>query len=115
MTLPEDVVDEMGYALHQAQMGGKSRLAKPLAGFSGASVFEIVSKDMGETYRGIYTVKFAKAIAVLHVFHKKSKHGIETPKQELELIHHRLAIAEQQYKEWLQEEKYEKKAKTTNC
>jgi phage-related protein len=84
-SLPEPVKDEIGFALHQAQVGGKSDKAKPFKGFPGASVLEIVESDMGETYRAVYSVQFEKVIAVLHVFHKKSKRGKETPKQEVDL------------------------------
>ena len=97
----EEVQDEIGYALHQAQMGGKSHKAKPLKGFTGASVLEVVERAVGETYRAVYTVKFEKAIAVLHVFHKKSKSGVETPKQDIGLIESRFRLAEEKYREWL--------------
>ena len=58
-----------------------------------------------ETYRAVYTVKFEKAIAVLHVFHKKAKHGIATPKQDVALIKSRYKLAEEQYKKWLDEQR----------
>ena len=68
--------------------------AKPLRGFGGASVVELVEDYNRGTYRAVYTVKFASSVYVLHVFQKKSKRGIETPKQEIELIRARLKIAE---------------------
>lgn len=102
--LPEEVQDEIGYAIHQAQMGEKSHKAKPLKGFAGASVLEIVERDVGETYRAVYTVKLKKAIAVLHIFHKKAKSGIKTPMQEIELIKIRFKLAEEEYERWLEEQ-----------
>ncbi len=108
-SLPEPVKDEIGFALHQAQIGEKSDKAKPFKGFKGASVLEIVERNLGETYRAVYTVKFEKAVAVLHVFQKKSKQGIETPKQDVDLINSRFKLAEREYKKWLtsQEENHE--------
>jgi phage-related protein len=100
-SLPEPVKDEIGFALHQAQLGGKSNKAKAFKGFSGASVMEIVERSVGDTYRALYTVRFEKAIAVLHVFKKKSKHGIETPKQDVDLIKSRFKLAEEEYKRFL--------------
>ncbi len=83
----------IGRALALAQRGGKATNAKPLKGFGGAGVLEIITDDHGNTYRGVYTVRFADAVYVLHVFQKKSRRGIATPKQELELIRRRLAAA----------------------
>jgi len=100
LELPEDVIDVIGFALHQAQSGKKSNKAKPLKGFDSAGILEIVEYDEGGTYRAVYTVKFKEVVFVLHVFKKKSKEGIATPKQEIDLIKRRLKIAEQQYKEW---------------
>lgn len=97
--LPEDVKDEIGFALFQAQQGQKSEKAKPLKGFKGASVLEVVEYDESGTYRAVYTIKFQEVLFVLHVFKKKSKHGIATPKQDIDLIKDRLKIAEQMYKE----------------
>src|SRR5215210_8207565 len=60
-SFPADVKDGIGYALYQAQLGSKAPSAKPLAGFGGASVVEIVEDFQTGTYRAIYTVKFSKA------------------------------------------------------
>lgn len=84
-------------------MGEKSDKAKPFKGFGSAAVLEVVENDVGGTYRAVYTVKFEEAIAVLHVFQKKSKKGISTPKQEVDLIKNRFKLAEQKYQEWLLE------------
>lgn len=84
----------MGYALYVAQQGGKHRDAKPLKGFGGAGVVEIVTDFDGNTFRAVYTVRLAGAVYVLHVFQKKSKTGRATPKLELDLIDRRLREAE---------------------
>ena len=88
----------MGYALYQAQVGRKAPTAKPLRGFGGASVLEIVEDFQANTYRAVYTVKFVERVYVLHVFQKKSKKGIATPKADVDLIKKRLGLAEQDYK-----------------
>jgi phage-related protein len=95
---PDAVKDEMGYALHQAQIGSKSTSAKPLQGFGGAGVLEIVASEMGDTFRAVYTVKFATAIYVLHAFQKKSKSGIKTPTEDMKLIEQRFKVAEADYR-----------------
>ena len=95
---PDEVQDHMGYALHLAQSGAKHEDAKPLKGFGGAGVLEIVSDHVGDTYRAVYTVKFAVAIYVLHTFQKKSKTGSKTPVTDMELIARRLKVAAADYK-----------------
>ena len=101
ISLPDEVQDEIGHALYQAQKGEKSDKAKPFKEFGSAAVLEIVESDSGGTYRAVYTVKFKGAIAVLHVFQKKSKQGIATPKQDVDLIKSRFKLAEQKYEAWL--------------
>ena len=91
---PDGVQDVMGYALYQAQVGSKHGNAKPLKGFGGAGVLEVVTDHVGDTFRAVYTVRFAATIYVLHAFQKKSKAGIRTPAEELELIRRRLKAAE---------------------
>lgn len=100
ISLPDAVQDEIGFALYQAQKGGKSDKAKPFKGFGSAAVLEIVESNVGGTQRAVYTVKFKEVVAVLHVFQKKSKRGIATPKQDVELIKSRFKLAEQEYEEW---------------
>jgi phage-related protein len=90
---PDDVQDEMGYALYVAQMGDKHPKAKPLKEFSG--VMEIRSDYASDTYRVVYTTKIGDAIYVLHAFQKKSKRGIATPKKEMDLIKRRLKMAQE--------------------
>ena len=96
---PEQVRRDIGQALYMAQQGETDPAAKPLKGFGGASVMEIVDRHDGDTYRAVYTVKFAGRIYVLHAFQKKSKKGIATPQKDIELIRQRLAAAERHHKE----------------
>lgn len=93
LAMPEDVIDLFGFALHLAQTGQKHSQAKPLKGFGGAGVLEVVEDHLGDTFRAVYTVKIAGVVYVLHCFQKKSKHGIETPKHDIDLIKDRLKIA----------------------
>ena len=90
---PKEVRTLIGSALHEAQLGGRHDHAKPLSGFGGASVLEILDDHDGDTYRAVYTVRFKAAVYVLHVFQKKSKRGIATPRKDLELIRTRLEAA----------------------
>ena len=91
--MPSDVVDVFGFALHLAQSGKKHGEAKPLKGFGGAGVFEVVEDHQGGTYRAVYTVKLTERVYVLHCFQKKSHKGIETPKHDVALIRQRLKAA----------------------
>jgi phage-related protein len=99
---PSEVTREMGYALHFAQKGEKHPAAKPLKGFGGAGVLEIIEDFNTDTYRAVYTVKFAEAVYVLHAFQKKSKKGIQTSPGTIKLIRQRLKLAEEEHKaeEW---------------
>ena len=92
---PEPVQKVMGFALFQAQCGGKHLQARPLKGFGGAGVLEIIEDFDGNAFRMVYTVRFADAVYVLHAFQKRSKRGIETPKRELDLVRARLKCAEE--------------------
>ncbi|MEA2831067.1 MAG: hypothetical protein QOF22_1815 [Bradyrhizobium sp.] len=94
---PDPVQDAMGFALYLAQLGEMSADAKPLKGFGGAGIVEIVEDHDGNAYRAVYTVKFAGAIYVLHAFQKKSRKGIKTPQDDIELIKRRLRVADQDY------------------
>ncbi len=95
---PEEVKQDIGYALFEVQRGQKPVGAKPLKGFSGAGVLEIVENFSSGTYRAVYTVRFQRVVYVLHCFQKKSKHGIKTLLQDIELIKRRLKLAEEDYK-----------------
>jgi len=90
--LPEEAKDEIGFALERVQRGKTPENAKPLKGVA-PGVLEIVSDFRGNTFRAVYTVRFSKTVYVLHVFQKKSKRGIATPKRELDLVKRRLAQA----------------------
>lgn len=96
---PAAVRRDIGYALQFAQVGTKHPSAKPLHDFGGgAGVLEVVEDHDGNTYRAVYTVRFANAVYVLHAFQKKSKSGIKTPKKEIELIRARLKLAEEDHR-----------------
>jgi phage-related protein len=91
---PQPVKDVMGFAFHQARMDGKHDATKPLKGFGGGGVLEIVDDYDGDTYRGPYTVKFANAVYAPHAFRKKSTSGIKNSKGDIELIEKNLKTAE---------------------
>jgi phage-related protein len=93
---PGPVVDDLGYALGLVQLGGTPPGAKPWRG-EGPGVLELVEDSRGGTYRVVYTVRFAKAVYVLHCFQKKSPSGIRTAKGDVELIHERLNAAQTDY------------------
>lgn len=99
LALPDDVRRHFGFALSLAQAGDKHDDAKVLKGFGGAGVLEVVEDDAGGTYRAVYTVKFAEAVFVLHCFQKNSKRRIATPKEDMDIVHARLKIAEAYVKE----------------
>ena len=96
-SFPNEVQDEMGYALYQAQIGQKAFSAKPLKGFKGANVLEICERHDGDAWRAVYTVQFKGVIYVLHAFQKKSKSGIKTPISDIKLINERLKQAKIHY------------------
>ena len=95
VSFPDAVQDTMGHALYLAQTGRLHSSAKPLKGFGGAGVVELVEDDQHGTYRAVYTVKFESAIYVLHAFQKKSKKEFKTPREEIELVRRRLKLAEE--------------------
>jgi|SRR5215510_2465522 len=97
-SLPEQVTGVFGYAIFRAQCGEKHPDAKPLKGFGGAGVLEIVENYDGDTYRAVYTVKFEGVVYVLDAFQKKSKRGSELPKVDMERIRLRLKVAQEHYK-----------------
>lgn len=93
--MPRAVQNMMGYALYVAQRGGKHESAKPMKGFSGAGVVEMIRDYRGDTYRCVYTVRIAAAVYVLHAFQTKSKRGIETPRGEIEIVKRRMREVEE--------------------
>ncbi|TMJ16704.1 MAG: hypothetical protein E6G94_03450 [Alphaproteobacteria bacterium] len=103
MAFPEEVQDVMGYALDLAQRGGKHPDAKPLKGFGGGGVLEVVDDFDGDTYRAVYTVRFEGAVFALHAFQKKSKKGIKTDRGDVDKIMRRLKRAEEAYEAWKRE------------
>jgi phage-related protein len=96
LSFDEAVIDDVGYALGVVQLGGMPNSAKPWKG-DGAGVFEIVEDHRGDTYRAVYTVRFSKAVYVLHCFQKKSPSGIKTAKTDVDLISARLKLAQADY------------------
>lgn len=100
---PQEVVGAIGYALYEAQKGNKHPSAKPLQGFGGAGVLEVIEDHDGDTFRAVYTVKLAARIYVLHAFQKKSKSGIATPKAIIGLVKARLKRAEEVHAAWQNE------------
>ena len=99
MVLPDEVVDDFGYALGAVQMGATPAQAKPWRG-EGSGVLELVENHRGDTFRAVYTVRFAQVVYVLHCFQKKSPSGIRTAQSDIDLIHERLKLlAQQHYKD----------------
>jgi len=96
--LPKQVACVFGYAIYLAEYGKRHPDAKPLKGFGGAGVLEVVENYDGNTYRAVYTVKFEGVVYVLDAFQKKSKRGSELPKIDMERIKLRLKIAQEHYK-----------------
>src|ERR1700690_1982729 len=92
---PAPVQDHVGYALYVAQRGGKHQDAKVLSGFGGAGVLEVIKDYHGDTFRAVYTPKYAGTVFVLHTFQKKSKSGRQIPGRDIELMKQRLHEAEQ--------------------
>jgi phage-related protein len=95
--LPLRVRRGFGLSLFAVQSNETPPSAKPLKGFSGAGVVELIEDEKGSTYRAIYAVRFTDIVYVLHVFQKKSKQGIATPKHEIDLVHSRLKMAQAEY------------------
>ncbi len=95
---PDGVQNKIGYALYAAQRGSKHEAAKPLRRL-GAGLLEVVVDFDRSTFRAVYTVRFAQAVYVLHVFQKKAKRGISTPRHEIDVIRSRLKLAEAHYLE----------------
>lgn len=98
-SFPKEVKRKVGFALNLAQNGEQALNTKSLVGFRGNKEIEVIADFDGNTYRAAYTVRFEELVYVLHVFQKKSKSGIATPKEDIELIKSRLKLAEEDYKE----------------
>ena len=102
---PGAVQTFVGRALNQAQQGLRPASAKPLTGFGGASVLEIRDNYDSDIFRAVYTVRFTERLYVLHVFQKKSRRGIQTVKQDIDLVRERLKAAENLHQEWLSQQR----------
>jgi phage-related protein len=100
--MPIEVQKEIGHSLREIQKGRDPGNAKPLKHLH-EPISEVVVDDREGTFRAVYTAEFKDAIAVLHVFHKKSKSGIATPKKEIDLILQRFMQARVDYHEWKRE------------
>jgi phage-related protein len=96
---PPEVVHAFGYALFRAELGESHEHAKVFSGMGNAKVWEIRENDRSGTYRVVYTIEMQNFVFVLHAFQKKSKSGISTPKQEIELLNKRLSDARELYKQ----------------
>ena len=107
LACPPEVRRTFGFALGLAQQGGKFINSKPLKGFGGAGVLEVLEDCHGDTFRCVYCVKFRGAVYVLHTFQKKSRRGRKTPKSEIDLVKERLKWAEEHYRLWSEKEKKE--------
>ena len=103
LEFPEKARKDVGFAIYVAETGGKHPKSKPLKGFQGAGVLEIVESHDGNAYRAVYTVRFEGWLYVLHCFQKKSRTGISTPQSDMELIRRRLREAQEQHKQWKNE------------
>ena len=110
LAFPADVRDVIGYALDLAQRGGKHPDAKPLKGYKGSGVLEIVDDYDGDTYRAVYTIRFDEAVYALDAFQKKSPKGIATARVDLDRIKRRLKTVEDMHAEWLKERQGNDKA-----
>lgn len=100
MDMPQEVISDFGHGLYEAQIGDLPSIGKVFKGFGSADVVELKMECEGDAFRAVYTVQFEEIVVVLHAFQKKSKKGIETPKQDMDLIRSRLKLAEEMYKEW---------------
>lgn len=98
LAFPEEIVGNIGYALGAVQYGGHPPSAKPWKGL-GPGVHEIVESDESGTFRAVYTVRFRKAVYVLHAFQKKSPSGVRTARTDIDLIEKRLKAAREDYQE----------------
>lgn len=96
--LPADVRDVFSHGIKMAASGENPPDSKPLKGFGGRNVVELIEDRKSDTYRAVYTVKFKNALYILHVFKKKNTKGIKTPKKDKDLIEKRLKDAASHYK-----------------
>jgi phage-related protein len=95
--MPEDVQDVFGSAFLDAQYGDVPYGARAFGEGVPREVMKLVEDHDGDTYRAAYTVSFAEAVYVLHVFKKKAKSGIGTPQPDKDLIRARLRAATEHF------------------
>jgi phage-related protein len=100
MKFPNEAIHAIGFTLMRVQYGDTPPEVKPLRGFGGAGVLEVIEDEDGGAFRVVYTVKFKGRVYVLHAFQKKSKHGIATPKHEIDLVKARLGWAAELQRQW---------------
>jgi phage-related protein len=105
MEMPRDVIADFGHGLYEAQIGDMPSIGKVLSGLGSADIVELKMDCEGDTFRAVYTVQFEEVVVVLHAFQKKSKKGVETPKQDRDLIQSRQKLAREMYKEWKSKKK----------
>jgi len=86
---PQGAQIEMARALTILAEGQIPDIAKPLTDL-GSGVMELALRYRGDAFRVVYALQIGDDIWVIHVFQKKSKSGIKTPKQEIDLIRERL-------------------------
>jgi len=103
MRFPREVQREMGFALYRAQLGRKHENAKPLKGFGGAGVLEVVEDFRGDTYRAVYTVRFPHVVYAIHAFQRKAARARKTSSRDIDRIRKRLREAEEHHASWLQD------------
>lgn len=101
---PDEVRRAIGHSLHLVQLGENPFHGKVFTGLGNAKVWELRENDPSGTYRAVYTVEFKGYVFVLHVFQKKSKTGIATPKKDIDLILQRLKEAKEVYKQLIEDE-----------
>ena len=101
---PERVIRAIGYDLSVAQYGEQPPSAKPWRGL-GPGVWQLTEHDVSGTYRAVYTIRFAKAVYVLHAFQKKSPTGLRTSRNDVALVAKRLSVAKEDYESRYGEEK----------
>ena len=111
--LPEDVQDDLGQALLDVQWGDVPTNAKPMKGFRGVTVMEIVERYRTNTYRAVYTARLEGVIYVLHCFQKKSKRGA-TPKPDMEIIANNLKEAQARHQIYLKQKEQSGETETGN-
>ncbi len=101
---PPRVQSNFGFELFLAQSGQHPPSAKPLKGIGGRTI-ELAADFAGDTYRAVYTARFADAVYVLHAFKKKSKRGVKTPKSDIDLVKRRLTDAEHDHAQRFKKER----------